>query len=319
MKKGFTAILTVLFCANLQAFSQTFCQNKQANSTPANLEKYVYKTYRTEKGKEKQLGIGLVRPVDNLPKRKRPLIIGIHSGGFVDFCPFEPCYLKYSENILVPNFTARGFITAAIQYRLTSAFDFNPLNLSDETLKETQYKAVQDARAAIKYIFENAEKLGVDTENVFLVGTSAGAIISLHAAYLDDEEVPKDLFVKYGGLAKREKIKGVASLSGALYDLSYLDGGDKVPLLIVHGTGDPVVPLEKGFYLGIKHLTPVFGGKAVFESALKKGIDAKAVFYDFGHKYPSRFLSDIFKNVNEFVGLHLNCSGDQKAAVDARR
>jgi predicted esterase len=283
------------------------------------LEKYVYKTYRTEKGKEKQLGIGLVRPVDNLPSKKRPLVIGIHSGGFVNFCPFEPCYLKYSENVLVPNFTARGFVTAAVQYRLTPALDFNPLNLSDETLKDTQYKAVQDAREAIKYIFENADKLGVDTENVFLVGTSAGAIISLHAAYLDTEEVPKDLLRKYGGLAKREKIKGVASLSGALYDLSYLDGGDKVPLLIIHGNGDSVVPFEKGFYLGIKHLTPVFGGKAVFDAALKKGFDAKAVFYDFGHKYPSRFVGDVFKNVNDFVGSHLTCSGDGKTIMNGRR
>ena len=319
MKKNFILILIVLLGANLQGFSQTVCQNKEANSTPANLEKYVYKTYRNEKGNEKQLSIGLVRPVDNLPNKKRPLVIGIHSGGFVDFCPFEPCYLKYSENVLVPNFTARGFATATVQYRLTPALDFNPLNLSDETLKETQYKAVQDAREAIKYIFENADKMGVDTENVFLLGTSAGAIISLHAAYLDTEEVPKDLFVKYGGLAKREKIKGVVSLSGALYDLSYLDGGDKVPLLIVHGTADSIVPFGKGFYLGIKHLTPVFGGKAVLDAALKKGFDAKGVFYDFGHKYPSIFLSDIFKNVNEFVGARLTCSGDQKIVVKGRR
>lgn len=313
MKRSFILFLTVLFAASLQAYSQNFCQNKRANSTPGNLENYVYKTYKNEKGKEKQLNVGLVRPVDDLPNKKRPLIIGTHSGGFVDFCPFEPCYLKYSENILTPNFTARGFITASIQYRLTPPLDFNPPNITDQMLKEVQYKAVQDVREAIKYIFENADRFGVDTENVFLVGTSAGAIISLHAAYLDTEEVPKDLLEKYGGLAKREKIKGVASISGALYDLSYLDGGDKVPLLIIHGNSDFIVPAEKGFYLGMKHLSPVFGGKAVFEAARAKGIDAKGIFYDFGHKYPSRFESDVFKNVNDFVASHLNCSSDKKA------
>lgn len=316
MKRSFTLILTLIFAASLQTYSQNFCRNKEINSTPGNLEKYVYKTYQSEKGREKQLSIGLVRPFDRLPNKKRPLVVGVHSGGFVDFCPFAPCYVKYSENILTPNFVARGFATVSIQYRLTPPLDFDPLHLSDRELKDTQYKAVQDAREAIKYIFENADRLGVDKENVFLLGTSAGAIISLHAAYLDTDEVPKDLLEKYGGLAKRENIKGVGSLSGALYDLSYLDGGDKVPLLIIHGSEDSIVPPEKGFYLGVKHLTPVFGGKAVFEAAQKKGIAAKAVFYDFGHKYPSRFLSDIYKNVNDFIGSHLTCSNENKNAAN---
>lgn len=282
------------------------------NSTAGKAEKYVYKTYLSVKGKEKQLNIGLVRPIDNLPNKKRPLIIGVHSGGFIDFCPFEPCYAKYSENVLVPNFTAQGFITASIQYRLTPAFDFNPPKIEDETLKDAHYKATQDVREAIKFVFENAEKLDVDTKNVFLIGTSSGAITALHAAFLDDEEIPKDLFRKYGGLAKREKIRGVISLSGAIYDLAYLDGGDKVPLMIVHGSQDVIVPFDKGFYLKMKHLTPVYGGKAIFGAAQKKGIDVKGFFYDFGHDYPYRFLSDIFKNANEFVRAHLDCSSNNR-------
>lgn len=305
MRKSFVLFLILLFSANLHA--QIFCANTQTNSTAGSLETYVYKNYLTGKGKEKNLNIGLVRPVDNRAVKKRPLIIGVHSGGFVDFCPFKPCYVKYSENILVPNFTARGFSTAAIQYRLTPALDFKPLKINDETIRETEYKATQDVRDAIKFIFENAEKMGVDTDNIFLMGTSAGAIAALHAAYLDDEEIPQDLLKKYGGLAKREKIKGVISLSGALYDLSYLDAADKVPLFIVHGNEDGIVPPEKGFFLGIKHLTPVYGGRAVFDSARKKGIDASAYFDDFGHAYPSRFLSNIYTKTNKFIDEHLTC------------
>ncbi len=299
-------ILLVLLCS--PANSQSFCQNTKANSTAGNLERYVYKKYVSEKGKEKELNIGLVRPIDNLPNKKRPLIIGVHSGGFVNFCPFEPCYVKHSENVLIPNFTPQGYITAAVQYRLTSPLDFKFPKIKDEKLKETQYKATQDVREAIKFIFENAEKYDVDTENVFLFGTSAGAITALHAAFLDNEEVPKDLLDKYGPLAKREKIKGVISLSGAIYDLSYLDGGDKVPMMIVHGTEDGIVPIDKGFYLGMKHLTPVFGGRAILDEARKKGIEAKGFFYDFGHDYPSRFLKDIFKNANDFIRSNLNCA-----------
>ena len=272
------------------------------------MEKYVYKQYTSDKGNKKELHIGLARPVDNLPIVKRPLIIGVHGGGFVDFCLFEPCYVKYSDKVLTPNFTSRGFATVSVQYRLTSPFDFKLPKIKDEMLKETHYKAAQDVRDAIKYIFENAEKLGIDTENVFLVGTSAGAITVLHAAFLDDEEVEKNFSGKYGGLAKREKIKGVISFSGAIYDLSYLAGGDKVPIMLVHGTEDGIVPYEKGFYLGMKHLTPVYGGKAIFDEAEKKGIRAKGYFYDFGHNYPGRFASDIYKNANDFIRSNLDCS-----------
>jgi predicted esterase len=318
MKKSFTLLVILLFSASLQAYSQTFCQNTKISSTAGKPENYVYKNYLSAKGKEKRLNIGLVRPIDDLPNKKRPLIIGVHGGGFIDFCPFEPCYVKYSENVLVPNFTAQGFITAAIQYRLTSAFDLKPPQIKDETLKDIHYKAAQDVREAIKYIFENAEKLGVDTENVFLIGTSAGAITVLHAAFLDDKEVPKDLFGKYGGLAGKEKIRGVISLSGAIYDLAYLEGGDKVPLMIVHGSEDFVVPYDKGFYLKMKHLTPVFGGKAIFEAAQKKGIEVKGFFYDFGHAYPSRFLSGIYKDANEFIRSHLDCSSSNRTNAAAK-
>lgn len=308
MKKGFILFAILLFSINPRAYSQTFCQNLKVNSTAGRFEKYVYKNYLSEKRKEKSLKIGLVRPIDDLPNEKRPLIIGVHGGGFIDFCPFEPCYAKYSENVLVPNFTAQGYITASIQYRLTSAFDLKPPKIKDEALREAQYKAIQDARDAIRYVFENAEKLGVDTRNVFLIGTSAGAIIALHAAFLDDEEVPKNLSAKYGGLAEREKIRGVISLSGAIYDLAYLDGGDKVPLMIVHGSEDIIVPFDKGFYLKMKHLTPVFGGKAVFEAARRKGIEAEGYFYDFGHDYPGDLSTEIFKKANGFVHSHLDCS-----------
>ena len=300
-------ILTLLLCANLQVFSQALCRNTKANSTAGATEKHVYKTYFDKEGNEKKLRIGLVRPIDHLPDKKRPLVIGLQGSGFVNTCFPEPCYIKYSENVLEPYFIPQGFITASVQYRLNSLFDLQTLKVNDEKLKETHYKALQDARRAIAYIFENAETFGVDTDNVFLIGTSAGAITALHTVYLDDNEVPKDLSEKYGKLEKRENIKGVISLSGAIYDLSYLKGSEKTPLMIVHGKDDQIVPFDKGFYLKLKSLTPVFGGKSVYDEALKQKIPAKGYFYEFGHSYPSRFEKDIYKNANDFIRKYLTC------------
>lgn len=308
MKKRFLIILSLLLWANLQAYSQTICHNAKANPAAGQSENLVYKEYLNQKGKEKKLHIELVNPTDNLPDKKRPLIIGLHGSGFVNTCISEACYLKYSKNILTKNFTPQGFITASIEYRLASPFDFNPFDIKDDKLREVHFKAVQDARQAIKFIFENAAKLGIDTNNVFLIGTSAGAITALSAAFLDNEEVAADLLEKYGQLQKREKIKGVISLSGATYDLSYLDSEDKIPLMIVHGKQDFIVPIDKGFYLNAKHLTPVYGGRAVFEQAQKKDIPVKGFFYDFGHSYPESLSNEIFKNTNDFIQSNLTCS-----------
>jgi predicted esterase len=307
MKRSLLILLSLLFFADLQIFSQTICQNPKANSVAGETEKYVYKTYLDKKGNEKELHLALVRPVDNLPDKKRPLVIGLQGSGFLNTCFTEPCYIKYSENVLTRYFIPQGFVTASIQYRLNSPFDFQLLKVDDEKLRETHYKAVQDARQAIKYIFENAEKFGVDTNNVFIIGTSAGAITALHSVYLDDDEVPKDLSRKYGKLEKRENIKGVISLSGAIYDLSYLKGEEKMPLMIVHGKDDEIVPFDKGFYLKLKSLTPVFGGKAIYDEAIKRTIPTKGYFYEFGHAYPSRFQKDIYKNTNDFIRSYLSC------------
>ncbi len=45
--------------------------------------------------------------------------------------------------------------------------------------------------------------------------------------------------------------------------------------MIVHGRDDQIVPFDKGFYFGLKNLTPVFGGKAIYDEAVKQTIPVK--------------------------------------------
>ena len=63
----------------------------------------------------------------------------------------------------------------------------------------------------------------------------------------------------------------------------------------------------------MSHLTPVYGDKAVFEEAQKKGIPAKGYFYDYGHSYPERYKSTIFKNANDFIRSYLDCGAARNA------
>lgn len=310
-------------CVSPNVFSQTPCAAlavRSANPRVGELENHVYKIYADEEGDRKELRLGVVRPADGAAKEKRPLVIGLHSGGFLEsFCRNVPCYVRYSNGFLAPNFAQKGFITASVEYRLTSPLDFLKARVGDDKLRETEYKAVQDARAAIGYIFENADRMGIDTENVFLMGTSAGAITALHAAYLDTDETPKDVVRKYGALEPRRSVRGVISLAGAIADLNYLAGGDKVPLLIVHGREDYIVPFERGNYLRLRHLKPVFGGKAVYDEALKRGIPAKALFYDFGHSVPDKYKAEVYAGINDFLRAHLKCEAPDKSKQAAKK
>jgi dipeptidyl aminopeptidase/acylaminoacyl peptidase len=312
-------LITLLFLTNLQTFSKTPCESSKTEPLKAGeAEKIVYKQYEDKDKDLKQLHISLVRPADAKPGKKRPLIIGAHGSGFINFCLFDPCYQKYGNKILAPNFAPQGYLTASVEYRLNSPFYFKPPRIKDEKLKEASYKAVQDFREAVRFIFENAEKFGVDKENVFLMGTSAGAITVLNAAFLDNDEVPQNLIEKYGRLAEREKIKGVISLSGAISDLSSLAGGEKVPLMIVHGTEDSIVPVDKGFYLKMKHLTPVYGSRAIAAEAEKMNIPVKKFFYDSGHDYERNDLKEIFKNANDFIRSNLSCPGGTGSVVTTK-
>ncbi len=305
--KSIVLLLTVLCIGGLPASGQSVCWNAKADSRAGTTTTLVYKQYKDDKGSEKDLHIDLASPADSLTIRKRPLVIGIHGGGFADKCFSAPCYLRYSDKVLKSRFLPHGFITASVEYRLSSPVEFNPFTINNDKVNAMHYRAVQDVRAAIKYIFENAEKLNVDNGNVFLIGTSAGAITALNAAYMDRKDVPNGLAKKYGKLEKREKVKGIISLSGAISDLSLLKGNKAIALMIVHGKDDIVVPFAKDSYFKFSRLSPVFGGKAIYDKAVELGIPVKAHFYDFGHSYPEESVPEIFRHANAFITSHITC------------
>ena len=118
------------------------------------------------------------------------------------------------------------------------------------------YRALQDAHAALRFLSHNAVGLGIDPNQVYVGGTSAGAIASLNVAFMDNDERPKRILAaeKEGAATKIEAsgnkytetftIKAVANMWGAVADLNLLDKKDKVSVLSIHGTADKIVPYE---------------------------------------------------------------------------
>ncbi len=97
-----------------------------------------------------------------------PLIINVHGGGYVYGSTLP--YRYYCASL-----AQRGFAVVSFNYRLAPEFCFpTPL---------------YDLNAVMQWCFDNAEKYGLDMENVFMVGDSAGAqLASQYAAICSNPE-----------------------------------------------------------------------------------------------------------------------------------
>jgi hypothetical protein len=113
----------------------------------------------------------------------RPVIIFIHTGAF---------FSGHNEldDVVALSISAakRGYVAVSINYRLG-------LNiLSTYSGERAVYRGVQDASASVRFLREFHENFGIDYENIFIWGTSAGSFIGLHLAYADDSERPESTY-----------------------------------------------------------------------------------------------------------------------------
>ncbi len=188
---------------------------------------------------------------------KRPAIIFSHSGAFLIGSRLSDDMVAFCDS-----FAQRGYVTATIDYRLGMGADVSKflgiivgLDLNEENAERAGYRAVQDGRAAIRYLKSNAEEYGIDSSKVFMVGSSAGAIQALSTLYLDkQEEVPESMYdeptlggldtVGVGGVSA--KPAAVVSMWGACWNTKQIEN-ESTPVFLIHGTSDGVVPFKLGF------------------------------------------------------------------------
>jgi hypothetical protein len=158
---------------------------------------------------------------------------------------------------LCQNLAKKGYVTASIDYRLTSTL--NLLN-GDSAINEV-LEAVGDGKAAVRYFYKdvltNGNTFNIDTNNIFLGGNSAGAVLFMHYAYVTDVNQLSSTFQAIlgnigGGLegisgnaGYSDNFKGVINLAGALNDASWINQCNK-PLVSAQGTADPIVPYNCG-------------------------------------------------------------------------
>jgi Secretion system C-terminal sorting domain/Carboxylesterase family/alpha/beta hydrolase fold len=121
----------------------------------------------------------------------RPLMVWIHGGAFLAGYKEDP-----SITYLCKEFAKRGYVTASISYRLgfvsdDAAWTCNYPNYSCVFAADTaewiraSYRAMQDGKGAVRYLVNRHQLYRIDTDNIFVAGESAGAILALSVALMD--------------------------------------------------------------------------------------------------------------------------------------
>ena len=178
--------------------------------------------------------------------KQRPMVMLIHGGAFF----FGD---KHDKEMVAQctHWASLGYVAVSINYRMG-------FELSKTSIQRCGYKAIQDAHAAMRYLTYHAAEYGIDTELMYVGGSSAGSITAMSMAYMTDgsrlkSTLKKHFSGKFGSLTEsgndlrnKIKIKGIINMWGAVYEVDDVKASP-LPTISFHGTSDQVVPFSKGY------------------------------------------------------------------------
>ncbi len=253
--------------------------NKTSNiiygNAPAITSFYISEAFTTAQ----DLKLDIFQPQGDV-ESNRALILFAHSGGFINGS-------KSNEDMqaLSDTFAHYGYVTATMDYRL----NFNLL--SSNSSERAVYRGIQDASAAVRFFKQNASVYNIDTNKIFVWGSSAGAFMALGLAYVDDTERPASTFsspnlgckdCSGNNFAFSSKVMGVISCWGATKDTSWIRSNNNIPVQLFHGTSDGTVPFTEGYPFGLPTITYVRGAQQLNEQ-----LNRTSIYHEF---YPAAGL-----------------------------
>ena len=245
---------------------------------------------------------------------ERPLIIFAHGGSFWSGNKNNPMMVALCES-----FAKRGYVTASIQYRLTSIW-----NLTDSMhMLQTVMNGISDAKAAIRYFRKdaaiNGNVFGIDPNQIYIGGYSAGAILAVNLAYINDTVgVPSHLLPiinATGGLEGNSgnpgyssDVKAVINVAGAVYKSSYIDEND-IPIVSVHASDDGTVPYFCDHAMSNPLILKVCGSGIIHDAVISSGIyNALHTFPSGDHSIPLTQVNSLtIPFVSDFLYTTLDC------------
>lgn len=209
----------------------------------------------------------------------RPTIILVHGGSFL----FGTRGDMQNQAI---DYVRRGFNVASISYRLGWNFGtFGVCNGDTIGLKKAIYRAIQDGRAALRYLHTNSATFKIDTNAIFMGGISAGGAMAVQIAYISQGDLDR-LFAQGktdlghidssgNNLPSNWKLRGVINMWGAIIDTTFNQPLANIPVISFHGTADATVPYISGpFNSCVSPITypTIYGSSALHDVMVKNGV-----------------------------------------------
>ena len=238
----------VLF--SLQLFSQ--CDGRYASEIFNEISKtsVVYSEIYDWSLSNPGLEMDVYTPLNDTANN-RPLLIFAHGGVYI-----EGDKNSITMVTLCEAFAKRGYVTASIRYRLTNLQSLLSPN-SYDIFSQTVVNSVSDMKSAIRYfrkdVTNNNNSYGINPDQIFVGGYSAGAVTAAHLSVIDEGEVPEEFqvfFDKSGGIEGNSgnpgfssEVSGAILLAGAINTTGFLDVNDP-PIVSVHSSDDNTINYE---------------------------------------------------------------------------
>ena len=254
----------------------------------------------------------------------RPLVITVFGGAFLMGSR------DWSDMVAYGNRLAKhGYVVASIDYRLLPL-----LSISASSLVRTAYMASQDVSSAVRFFKAYCNEYRIDTNNIFLLGNSAGSIAILNEIFMSEEERPSETFtspdlgpmnssgyVEYAGFSS--KVAGAVAQWGGVQNKEVIDVEEYVPICMIHGTADEAVPYDSGYCyssLASSIMPYMYGSHSIAERLDALGIEDYELHTFEGEKhcfYITSFtvlvqdkFDTCFSIVRDFLYRHLDLPSD---------
>jgi hypothetical protein len=248
----------------------------------------------------------------------RPVVIFCFGGSFSAGSRTENNLVSFATSL-----AKRGFLCASIDYRIAgSPFEL----LTERGMVKIVFSAIQDGKASIRYFrknFDEGNSLGIDPDNIFIGGTSAGGILAINLAYADDSSKLSSEWQTWsnevGGIEGNSgnpgycsHPNGVFGFAGAVADTAYIEAND-VPLYSCHATGDQTVLYDFGPPLQGFAPVNLYGSGDLATRLNNLGIYNELDTYTGGNHPPMSASSglnmdDTRDNLGEFLYNILDCN-----------
>ncbi|MBK8367837.1 MAG: T9SS type A sorting domain-containing protein [Bacteroidetes bacterium] len=317
MKKIYLLAFSTLITA-ISIKAQSPCATgRYASDTFTNVtttSNVVYGSNLSWSGGTTSLKMDIYQPTGDVDTA-RPLIIWAHGGSFQGGTSTDGDVVALSQA-----FAKKGYVCASINYRL-GFFPLDSVNAIKAVLR-----AVQDMKASIRFFYKDkltANTYKIDTNNIFIGGSSAGAITALQTAYLNKSceinyYVTPTVLTSLGGMegysgnqCYSTKVKGVINLCGALGRYGWLEAGD-VPFCSMHGTDDATVLYNRGMVNPGVPLLLLDGSRMLKEQANAVGIN-NPLYTWYGQDHvpyaaSAAYMDTTIKFVRDYLVTRLGCT-----------